>query len=70
MVRVRDRLLAEGLQARLVMQIHDELLIEAPAQEVQQVCALLQQEMEAAASLSVKLEAAVSTGENWYDAKK
>ena len=70
MVRVRDRLLAEGLQARLVMQIHDELLIEAPAEEVQRVCTLLQEEMEGAASLSVKLEAAVSTGENWYDAKK
>jgi DNA polymerase-1 len=70
MVRVRDRLLAEGLQARLVMQIHDELLIEAPENEVPAVCALLQQEMEGAASLSVKLEAAVSTGENWYDAKK
>ena len=70
MVRVRNRLLEEGLQARLVMQIHDELLIEAPEAEVQQVCALLQQEMEGAASLSVKLDAAVSTGENWYDAKK
>ncbi len=70
MVRVRDRLLAQGLQARLVMQIHDELLIEAPEHEVPAVCALLQQEMEGAASLSVKLEAAVSTGENWYDAKK
>ncbi len=70
MVRVRDRLKQEGLQARLVMQIHDELLIEAPEAEVQQVCALLQQEMEGAATMSVKLEAAVSTGENWYDAKK
>ena len=70
MVRVRNRLLEEGLQARLVMQIHDELLIEAPEAEVQQVCALLQQEMEGAASLSVKLDAAVSTGENWYDEKK
>ena len=70
MVRVCDRLQEEGLQARLVMQIHDELLIEAPAEEVQRVCALLQEEMEGAASLSVKLEAAVSTGENWYDAKK
>ncbi len=70
MVRVRDRLQRENLQAKLVMQIHDELLIEAPEQEVSQVCALLQQEMEGAASLSVKLEAAVSTGENWYDAKK
>ena len=70
MVRVRDRLKQEGLQARLVMQIHDELLIEAPEAEVQQVCALLQQEMEGAATMSVKLEAAVSMGENWYDAKK
>ena len=70
MVRVRNRLKAEGLRARLVMQIHDELLIETPREEQARVCALLQEEMEAAAAFSVPMTAAVSVGDNWYDAKK
>lgn len=70
MVRVQARLKQEGLQAKLVMQIHDELLIETPPQEEAQVCALLQEEMEGAAHFSVPLTAAVSVGDNWYDAKK
>ena len=70
MVRVDRRLRQEGLAARLILQVHDELIIEAPEQEREQVCILLKEEMEAAASLKVRLLADVSWGDNWYDAKK
>ncbi len=69
MVRVYRRLEREGLRARLILQIHDELLVEAPADEVERVNALLQEEMEAAVSLRVKLEVDVHHGRTWYDAK-
>ncbi len=70
MVRVDRRLRAERLQARLILQVHDELIIEAPAAERERVTLLLKEEMEAAADLRVKLVADVSWGDNWYDAKK
>jgi len=70
MVRVDKRLRQEGLQARLILQVHDELIIEAPEAERERVSLLLKEEMEAAADLKVKLLADVSWGENWYDAKK
>ena len=69
MIRVYHRLAAEGLQARLILQIHDELLVEAPPQEVERVCALLREEMEQAARLSVQLTVDVHSGESWYDTK-
>ena len=69
MVRVYRRLQAEGLQARLILQVHDELLVEAPPAEVAAVERLLVEEMEAAVSLSVRLEVDVHSGETWYDAK-
>jgi len=70
MVRVDKRLRQEGLKARLILQVHDELIIEAPESEREQVSLLLKEEMEAAAQLKVRLLADVSWGENWYDAKK
>ena len=70
MIRVFDRLKAENLRARLILQVHDELIVECPRDEVEQVKTLLCQEMENACTLSVKLIAEVSVGENWYDAKK
>ncbi len=70
MVRVDGRLRAEGLQARLILQVHDELIIEAPENEREQVTHLLKEEMEGAAALKVRLLAEVSWGDNWYDAKK
>ncbi len=70
MVRVDHRLEREGLQARLILQVHDELIIEAPENERERVTLLLKEEMEAAASLKVRLLAEVSWGDNWYDAKK
>lgn len=69
MVRVYRRLEAEGLQAKLILQIHDELMVEAPPEEVERVCLILQQEMEQAVQLSVHMEVDVHVGETWYDAK-
>ena len=69
MVRVHARLRQENLQARLILQVHDELIVEAPADEAERASLILQQEMESAASLSVKLAVDVHTGPTWYDAK-
>lgn len=68
MVRVNDRLMTEGFEARLLLQVHDELLIEAPQGEVEAVCELLEQEMKGAANLAVSLEVDMHTGKNWYEA--
>lgn len=69
MVRVHRRLSEEGMQARLILQVHDELIVEAPEAEAERAAALLKEEMESAASLSVKLSADVGIGKTWYDAK-
>ena len=69
MVRVYSRLKVEKLKAKLIMQVHDELIIEAPENEKEQVCALLKEEMENAVSLKVKMLADVNAGKTWYDAK-
>lgn len=69
MVRVYRRLRREGLQARLILQIHDELIVETPLEEQAQVATLLREEMEAAVSLRVPMEADVHCGQTWYEAK-
>ena len=69
MVKVDARLRAEGLAARIILQVHDELIVECPAAEAERVCALLTQEMESVASLSVALTAEAHSGENWLAAK-
>ena len=69
MVRVHQRLAEEGLRARLILQVHDELIVEAPVEEAEAVAALLRAEMEAAAGDRVRLVAEVSIGSSWYDAK-
>ena len=69
MVRVHSRLAREGLAARLIMQVHDELIGECPEEEVPRVEALLQQEMQGVAELSVPLLAEAHTGRNWLAAK-
>lgn len=68
MIRVNERLKAEGFQSRLILQIHDELLIEAAISEKEQVAALLGEEMRNAADLRVSLEVEVGEGTNWYNA--
>lgn len=69
MIRVHDRLKEEGLQSRLVLQVHDELLIETVREEEAKVAQILEEEMKHAADLAVTLEIDMHTGENWYEAK-
>ena len=69
MLRVDRRLKEEKLQSRLVLQVHDELLVEAAESEREQVKKILEEEMTGAASLAVKLEIDMHEGRNWYDAK-
>ena len=68
MIRVHDRLIKEGYASRLILQVHDELLIETKESEKDAVIALLEEEMHQAASLLVPLEVGTEWGENWYDA--
>ena len=68
MVRVDERLRKEGFRSRLILQVHDELLIETAAEEIEQVREILSTEMRQAAKLAVELEIDLSTGDNWYDA--
>ena len=69
MLRVDKALKEEKLKAKLLLQIHDELLIEAPVAEAARVAELLQKEMMAAATLRVPLSVEVKTGDNWYETK-
>ncbi|MDD4545896.1 MAG: DNA polymerase I [Oscillospiraceae bacterium] len=69
MVRVYNRLKKEGMKARLILQVHDELIVEAPLEEAEKAAALLKEEMESAADMAVKLAADVQIGRTWYDAK-
>lgn len=68
MIRVHDRLIKEGYMSRLILQVHDELLIETKESEKDAVIALLEEEMHQVASLSVPLEVGTAWGANWYDA--
>ncbi len=67
MIRVHDRLLKENFKSRLILQVHDELLVETAAEEKERVIALLEEEMRGAASLSVELAVTTETGDNWYE---
>ena len=69
MIRVDRRLQQEGMRARLILQVHDELIVEAPEEEAERVAKLLREEMEQAVSLSVPLVAEASIGKTWYEAK-
>ena len=70
MVRVYERMKKEGLKSQLVLQVHDELIIEAKKNEEEIVKNILKEEMENAVSLSLTLQADVGVGENWLEAKK
>ncbi len=65
MLRIDKRLREEQLQSRVILQVHDELIIEAPDKETETVRALLQQEMSAAVSLDVPLRVSVEVGDSW-----
>lgn len=69
MIRVSDRLAREGLTGRLILQVHDELIVECPESEGETVKKLLQEEMEQAVKLSVPMQADANIGKTWYDAK-
>ena len=69
MVRVHSALKASDLTAKLIMQVHDELIVECPEGEAEAVAALLRREMESVAQLSVPLVAEAHWGENWLSAK-
>lgn len=69
MVRVFDRLKKENLKSKLILQIHDELIVEAPQDEAMRVAMILQEEMEGAVKLDVPLVAEAAVGKTWYDAK-
>jgi DNA polymerase I len=70
MLKVDEALRREGLKAQTVMQVHDELLIEAPRAEAERVAAILKREMETAVELDVPLVAEAGVGDNWMDVKK
>jgi DNA polymerase-1 len=69
MLHVDDAIRREGLKAKMLMQVHDELLLEAPAGEAERVAELLRREMEEAVELDVPLKVEVGIGDNWMDAK-
>lgn len=69
MIKVHNRLKAENLNARLILQVHDELIVEAPGDEAERAARIVKEEMERAAPLSVPLTADVNIGDTWYDAK-
>jgi DNA polymerase-1 len=69
MINVYRALRDEGLKSKLILQVHDELIIEAACDELETVKVLLARNMESAMDLSVKLAAGISEGKNWYDLK-
>lgn len=69
MIKVRDRLEKEGLDSRVILQVHDELLLEVPIPEADKVERLLAEEMENAVDFSVPMKVETSRGNTWYEAK-
>ncbi|MBE7044839.1 MAG: DNA polymerase I [Ruminococcaceae bacterium] len=69
MVRVYRRLQAEQLKTKLILQIHDELILEAPEEEAELAAKLLKEEMQKTVAFSVPMIADVSVGKSWYEAK-
>jgi DNA polymerase-1 len=68
-VRARDELRTAGLDTRIVLQIHDELLFEGPSGEVEQAAEIVRREMAGAFEMDPPLEVDVGVGENWLEAK-
>lgn len=70
MIKTYKRLKEENMQSKLILQIHDELIVEAPENESEKAKEILKEEMENACKLKVKLIADVGVGKTWYEAKK
>ena len=69
MIRVYERMEKENLKSKMILQVHDEILIEAAKEEEAQVRKILEEEMKGAASLAVTLEVDIHSGTDWYEAK-
>ena len=69
MVKVENRLEKEGMQSRLILQVHDELIVESPKDEAEKAARILTEEMQNAVSLSVPMVAEAKIGKTWYEAK-
>lgn len=69
MIRVDQRLRREGLRSRIVLQVHDELLIETWKEELEQVQSIMATEMKRAAQLQVELEIDMKMGNSWFETK-
>ena len=69
MIKVHQALKDGGFKAKLILQVHDELIIEAPENEAEQVAKLLKDCMESVIELNVPLVAEVKTGRSWYETK-
>jgi DNA polymerase-1 len=70
MIKVFDRLEKELPTARLILQVHDELIVECNENDAKKVCEILETEMQNAVTLSVKLTADANFGKNWLESKK
>ena len=68
MIKVDKRLTDEGMQSKLILQVHDELIVEAPEKEAEKALAIVTEEMENACRMKVKLRADGAIGKTWYDA--
>ena len=69
MISVVNSLKAEGMRTRLILQVHDELVLEGPQEEAEKAAEILKNAMENAVKLKVPLTVDVHTGKSWYDAK-
>jgi DNA polymerase-1 len=69
MLHVEEALIRNNLKSKLILQVHDELLIETAIEEEEQVRKILHDEMMEAANLAVRLEIDIHAGKNWYEAK-
>ena len=69
MIRIDARLAAEGLKSKMLLQVHDELVFEAPPEELEPLREMVKSEMEQVYSLAVPLVVDIGTGDNWRDAK-
>lgn len=69
MVNVYNRLKDEQLKSRLILQVHDELIVEAVEEEIDKVCKIVKEEMESAVNLQVHLDVDLNVGDSWYETK-
>jgi DNA polymerase-1 len=69
MLKVDDALRREGLKTQMIMQVHDELLLESPEAEVEKAMEIVRREMESAVEIDVPLLVEVGAGDNWMNAK-